>query len=115
MTRWGMPTWVLTSGSADGSSLVLVDSNPLTLSASGDAALWSTGCNNYEADVSVDGNAVAFFTVAGTEEDCDDLVAELEDAFLGALERIDVLERNREQLLLSGESVELTFVPRPDA
>ncbi|MEX1209199.1 MAG: META domain-containing protein [Acidimicrobiia bacterium] len=113
-------TWRLTSGTVDGTALVLVEGYPVTFRVEDDQADGTAACNQYGGRVILDGNTVSFPDgFFQTEMACvDPGVMELEAAFLAALSRVTGSAAGGGELRLSGDGVDLRFIavePEPDA
>jgi heat shock protein HslJ len=104
-------TWILTEATVDDTALVLADEGTVTLNVRDDALFGQAACNNYGADYDVDGYRLTIEFGGMTAVGCAEAVQALEDAYLGALERVDSFERaSDDQLVLAGDGVELVFV-----
>jgi heat shock protein HslJ len=112
---FGDTTWELTSGTVDGEDLVLVDGAPVTLTVTDGQAAGRSACNNYFGELVVDGSSVTPGVFGSTEMACmEDGVMELEAAYLGAMQTVTGVAVEGEELVLTGEGVELRFAAQPE-
>lgn len=96
-------SWELVSGEADGKPIPMLDSHPITIEISEDGAGGTAACNQYFGTPS-DG-------FGQTEMACfPQEVMDSESAFLAALARVTESGAG-EQLVLTGDGVELVFKP----
>ncbi|UOY01104.1 META domain-containing protein [Blastococcus sp. PRF04-17] len=100
--------WELTEGTADG---VALPSAGATLRLADGQAGGVSFCNRFSGSYSLDGDAITFEGLGGTEMGCDPDVMAAESAFLGGLGGVDTVARDGEALLLTGEGVRLRFTP----
>lgn len=104
--------WQLISGTSSGSEIPLVDTHRITLVVEGGEAGGVSACNNYFATLTLDGDAVTFTGIGGTEMACmPEEVMESEAAYLRALGLVTAAARDGELLVLSGPETELRYVP----
>jgi heat shock protein HslJ len=68
-------------------------------------------CNSYFGTVVVNGSAVGFGELGGTDMGCETAVMEAERTFLSALTIVESFEYRSERLVLQGASNELIFDP----
>jgi heat shock protein HslJ len=101
--------WSFVSGSLDGAAIDGADSVTLTadpLSLGGTSA-----CNQYGAGYTIAGTAIVIEDAVSTMMACEDPLMETERAYLDALGRVDTVEMDGVDLVLSGDGVELRFTP----
>ncbi|HUG75050.1 MAG TPA: META domain-containing protein [Acidimicrobiia bacterium] len=111
---FGDRAWGLKSGTVDGSPIVLVDGHDVTLTASNGSVSGTAACNHYSGTLVETGTRSTISEIAVTEMYCGVAgVMELEAAFLTALQRIDTAFNNEDDLVLTGEGVELRFSEIP--
>jgi heat shock protein HslJ len=111
---FGNKAWGLNAGTVDGSPLVLVDGYDLTLTASHGSVGGTAACNHYGGTLVERGTRSTVSDISVTEMYCGLAgVMELEAAFLVGLERIDTAFINEDDLVLTGEGVELRFSEVP--
>jgi heat shock protein HslJ len=102
-------TWVLQRDSigeliADAPAAARVD-----LLIEGDQASGTSGCNLYFGDVQIDGSAITFGTLGGTQMACEQPLMDLEVAYFAALGVVSEYEVSADQLVLTGDDVRLVF------
>ncbi len=109
-------SWQLESGTVDDTPIDIADGNAITMDITTEGDVTSiagtSGCNQYGGGVEVGADTLRISEVFSTMMACDppEIMA-AESAYLGALERVDTVTRNDDQLVLTGEGVELVFVP----
>jgi heat shock protein HslJ len=107
-------TWILDGGSIDG----LVDGVPpgtrVDVRFDDGTASGTSGCNHYSGTYEVDGGAVTFGALGGTEMGCSpQSLMELEAAYLGALGEVREFRVTAAELVLTAGGVRLAFAPEP--
>jgi heat shock protein HslJ len=103
--------WVMTAGSVDGSELPSIPGYDVTLTFDGESLGGVAACNGYGGSFSIDGDSLTITDLFSTEMACiDDGVMDLEAAFLSGLSRADTIAHAEGELLITGDSVSLTFV-----
>jgi heat shock protein HslJ len=108
-------TWELAGGSFDGVELTPIESHPATLSVVDGEAGGIAACNNYGGPFTVEGGEVTVGALFRTEMAClEPGVMELEDVYLAALQQVDAVAVDGEELVLTGPDVELRFVAQPE-
>jgi heat shock protein HslJ len=108
-------TWELVGGSLDGVELTPIASHPVTLSVADGEAGGVAACNNYGGPFTVEGGQVTVGALFRTEMACmEPGVMELEDAYLAALQRVEAVSVEGEELVLAGSDVELRFAAQPE-
>jgi heat shock protein HslJ len=110
--------WELAEGTADGAALPLPAGRGATLRLADGQADGTSFCNQYSATYSLDGDAVAFEGLGGTELGCEPDVMAAETAYLRSLAAVDTVVVEDGGLVLRGDGVELRFtpvVPVPDS
>jgi heat shock protein HslJ len=117
---FGTDTWRLVAATVDGAALVLADGSPVTLRVDNGQLGGTSACNSYGGPVTIlDGVVTIGPDLVMTEMYCmDETVMTLEAAYLVALPRVDTVAVVGEELLLTGDGVELRFEvvpPEPDA
>ena len=111
----GIP-WRLMSGRVGGSLLPLVDGHPITLTLfEKEVGGWAP-CNEYSVEMSRSGSEIDLAPeLLSTAIGCAHEVMESEHSYLDALLGVDTLATSSDQMTLTGEGVELAFVPVPPA
>lgn len=102
-------TWLLVSGEVDGAPLPIAGRVDLTIE---DGTVGGTAaCNQYGGEVVIQGDRFELRDgLSQTEMACDPPeLMETESAYLGALQGIDRIVREGDQLVLTGPDVILTF------
>jgi heat shock protein HslJ len=105
--------WELVSGTASGQPLPQPADVRATLTFEGGEAGGTSFCNRYSAAYTVDGDSVRFEGIGGTEMGCDPAVMAAETAYVTALAMVRTFALDGDDLVLSGEDVELRFRPIP--
>ena len=82
---------------------------PITMSIVGTEVSGRAACNSYFGTVVVNGPAVGFGELGGTDMGCETAVMEAERTFLSALELVESFEYRNNQLVLAGASNALIF------
>jgi heat shock protein HslJ len=101
--------WLLTSGSADGQPIPIVDGTRITFEVQGANVSGQSACNQYFGSIVVDGGIVRIDGLGGTEMACEEPVMQSEAAYLAALARVTAARQDGEALVLLGDGVELRF------
>jgi len=106
-------TWLLSSGSVDGSPIALVAGSEPTMTLSGTDIGGRAGCNLYGGTFAIHGDRITISALSMTEMACDeDRMAE-EAAYSAALDRVDTITLDGDRLVLAGSGVELRFTVVP--
>ena len=103
--------WELAEGTADGAALPLPPGRGATLQLEDGSAGGTSFCNHYSGTYRLDGGAVAFEGLGGTEMGCEPDVMAAESAYLTALGAVGTAAVEGEVLMLTGDRVELRFTP----
>lgn len=103
--------WQLRSGTTDGTAIPQPDGPGATLDVSGDRASGTAFCNHWFATVRADGPGFALEGIGSTEMACRPDVMAAERAYLTALAAVDTATVDGEELVLTGEGVDLRFEP----
>lgn len=102
-------TWVLEAPSTGS----LVDASPadarIDLTFDEEQAHGSSACNSYRGSYAVDGDALTFGPLASTQMACEQMLMDLEAAYLAALGDVTGFEVGNGALTLTGGDVTLTF------
>ena len=105
--------WQLTKAS-DAAGALTGNGTPVTLVIADDSASGQAPCNSYTGAVEIDGESVAFGTIAQTLMACtDDARTELETRYLAALEEVSGSTVTGDTLTLTGDTVTMQFVLLP--
>lgn len=105
--------WEFVAGTAGGAPLPQPAGARATLTLDGEQAGGTSFCNHYSSGYSVSGNTIEFAGLGGTEMGCEPAIMDAETRYLGALGAVDTVAVDGEDLLLTGETVELRFRPVP--
>ncbi len=103
--------WTMAEATVDGEPFELSADRAVTLTVDGSDVSGSSACNTYLSTVAVDGSAVQFTGLGGTEMACEEPLMALEGAYLAALDRVREAANDGAQLVLTGAGVELRFDP----
>ena len=104
--------WEFASGTADGQPLPQPEGSRATLVFDGAEASGQAFCNHFGAPYSLDGDSVRIDDIWVTEMACEQ-VMDAESQFIGALSAISTVAFDGEDLVLTGDDVELRFHPIP--
>lgn len=110
--------WQLVSGTVDGEALVEPPGARATLDLDGGEGRGTAFCNHWFATVRSDGSALSFDEIGSTEMGCEPDVMAAESAYLRALGAVRSAARDGDDLVLTGDGVELRFtavVPLADS
>lgn len=110
--------WRLTSGSVDGEALPILDDHPVTAILQASEIGGTAACNGYGGRLSATGSGVRVEELASTDMACmPDEVMALESAYFAALSRVTQIGVVGEELVMTGDGVELRFtrLEEPDA
>lgn len=107
--------WTLASGRGPHGALTLVDGRPVTLTVDGTTIGGSSACNSYGGTATVDdAGGFAVGQVASTEMACvEPEVTALESAYLAAFGAVRTARLDGDQLVLTGQGVELRYGRTP--
>ena len=102
-------SWVLTTGSLDGMSLEQVADHRVTLIIQGTEIGGIAACNHYGARAVMGADGLRLDGMGMTMMGCGADVMALESVYLRALMRVRQLQRDGDELVASGDGVELRF------
>lgn len=105
--------WELVSGTTAGAALPQPSGTVATLTLDGEQAGGRSFCNHYSSGYTVEGDAIRFEGLGGTEMGCEPDVMAAETAYLTALGIVGTIARDGDDLVLTGDDVELRFRPVP--
>ena len=108
-------SWELTSGTAGGDELPIVDDHPITLTIEGSEIGGTSACNSYGGRVTVKGGQLEIGELGMTAMGCEPPVMAVESAYMAALGAVTSLIGDDGKLVLHGPDVELRFerLPKP--
>ena len=101
--------WELVSGTASGEPLPQPDGGRATLTFDDAQAGGQSFCNHYSSSYTLDGDALRFDAIGGTEMACEPEIMAAETAYVSALGAVTRVARDGDDLLLTGDDVELRF------
>ena len=101
--------WELVSGTSAGEPLPRPEGSRATLTFDDAEAGGQSFCNHYFSPYTLDGDAVRFEGIGGTEMACEPEIMAAETAYVAALGAVTRIARNGDELLLTGDGVELRF------
>lgn len=110
--------WVLVGGSIDGVDTPILEDHRITLTIDGSQIGGVAACNQYGGEITVAGDGLLLEDLVHTDIGCEEPAMSAEVAFIGALARVREIERDGDQLVASGDGVELRFAalePPPTA
>ncbi|MGY2129875.1 META domain-containing protein [Blastococcus sp. SYSU DS0617] len=105
--------WQLTGGTAGGTELPAPPGPRATLELAGDEARGTAFCNRWFATVRLEGDALSLEGIGRTEMGCEPEVMAAESAYVAALAAVDTRTVDGDELVLTGDDVELRFRPVP--
>ena len=105
--------WVLAGGSIDGVDAPVLDDHRITLTITGRTIGGTAACNGYGGEIVMEADGLHLRNLAQTEMACEEpaMAAELE--YMNALARVRAFARDGEELVASGDGVELRFAAVP--
>lgn len=104
--------WRLVAGQFQGQAFQLVAAQPIKLTIRPNRVSGESGCNNYQADASIDSVHFGVGLAARSAMGCGPPeVMALENAYISALASVEVWLLDPGQLFLRGPNVELRFRP----
>lgn len=111
-------SWQLISGRTAAGEVPIIPGWPVTLTIEGTAVAGTAACNSYAGRLVGASGRLSFDELGMTAMGCEPDVMASESAYAAALERIDEIGRDGEELVLSGPDAELRFTrlaPPPTA
>lgn len=101
--------WTLASGNTADGDLVAPGGSRITLSFDGEVARGSTSCNDFGGEYDIDGDELSFDGFDQTLQGCEDERGSFERDYLAALDEVDHVARDGDELTLTGDDVSLQF------
>lgn len=101
--------WVLIGGSIDDVEAPVLEEHRITLMLTGRQISGVAACNNYDGEISVGADGLRIEDLGQTDMGCEELAMSAESAYVGALVRVRRIEREGEELVATGDGVELRF------
>ncbi len=108
----GETSWVLISGSVDGTDLTMVEGFPVTLERTPTGIKGTAACNRYSAVLSDDGGPLFASLYADLVACSDPAAGELQTLALQGLASVTDFELDGDDLILKAIDIELSFSPR---
>jgi heat shock protein HslJ len=105
--------WVLTGGSIDGVDAPVLDDHRITLMITGRTIGGTSACNSYGGEIVMEADGLHLENLSQTEMACEEPAMAAEFEYLNALARVRALARDGEELVASGDGVELRFAAVP--
>jgi heat shock protein HslJ len=105
--------WELVSGTASGQPLPQPDAGRATLAFDAGEAGGQSFCNRYFSSYTLDGDSIRFDGIGGTEMGCEPEIMAAESAYVAALGAVTRIARDGDDLVLTGDDVELRFTVVP--
>ena len=102
-------SWELTSGSADGTEIPIVDDHPITLTIDGSEIGGTAACNSYGGRLTVTSGRLEISDMAMAAMGCQEPAMAAEAAYTAALAAVDSIDGDGDELVLAGPGVELRF------
>jgi heat shock protein HslJ len=102
-------SWELTSGTADGTDLPILDDHPISLTIDGSQIGGSAACNGYGGRLTVTDGRLEIRDMAMTAMGCEEPAMTAEAAYTAALAAVDSIGGDGGELVLTGPGVELRF------
>jgi heat shock protein HslJ len=103
--------WVLESGMLDGAPIAIVEGSAPTMSVDGTRIGGTSACNQYGAEILVEGDVMRFGETSSTAMLCEDDLMATEAAYVSALARVRAATMEDGALILVGDGVSLRFLP----
>jgi len=102
-------TWIAHEMSVDGTMTPPVPENPPYAAFDNGAISGSSGCNSYTGGYEASGGSMAIGPLAATKMACITPLMGQETVYFGLLGQVDSYEVNGDELVLSGNGVELIW------
>ncbi len=101
--------WVLVEGESPDGPVPLVDGWPITLVFDDTSFGGVAACNDYGADASVSGTAITIEGLGWNDVGCGEAVIASEAAFFAAIQNVEAINLDGDELTLFGEASRLVF------
>ncbi|WP_108667331.1 META domain-containing protein [Euzebya rosea] len=108
--RQAIGQWILLDGTVDGESIALPDGERITMEVTRTQVVGAAACNQYSATASVSGDEMTIGSPTSTRMMCAEDIMSAETAYLAGLQRVTSLDSEGEELVLTGDGVQLRFV-----
>ena len=103
--------WQLASGLVGGQAIPLIDGSPVTLNVTGTEIGGNSACNSYGGQFILDGSSIAIGDLMTTLMMCTPEVMDVEIPYTAALQEVDTVAIDSDQLVMTGPGIELRFSP----
>jgi heat shock protein HslJ len=107
-------TWLLTTGTNGDGGVPIIDDHPITLTIEGTELSGVAACNRYGGRFTPVGDGVTVREIGMTAMGCEEAIAASEAAYIAALQHVMNVQRDGDELLLTGPQVELRFSRQPE-
>lgn len=107
-------SWRLTSGTAAGAEVPILDDHPITLTIEGSELYGTAACNEYGGRLAAAAGRLDIGEIAMTAMACGAAAMDAEAAYMRALDLVDRIRIDAAQLVLGGGDSELRFERLPD-
>lgn len=108
--RQAIGQWVLLEGTVDGEVIAVPGGEQITMEITRTQVVGASACNQYSATATIDGGEMTVDAPTTTRMLCADDAMAAESAYVDGLQRITSLDSDGEELVLTGDGVELRFV-----
>ena len=108
-------SWRLERGTVRDVSIRIPEKHPITLEIQGMSVKGTASCNQYGGRIQVAGAGIRIGELMQTEMACEEPAMTAEGLYITGLGLVDNISRDGEALVLSGQEVELRFVPEDGA
>ncbi|AXV09319.1 Lipoprotein [Euzebya pacifica] len=108
--RQAIGQWVLLEGTVDGEAIDVPGGEQITMEITRTQVVGASACNQYSATATIDGDEMTVDAPTTTRMLCADDAMAAESAYIDGLQRITSLDSDGEELVLTGDGVELRFV-----
>jgi len=111
-------SWELTSGHVNGGEIPIVDDHPITVTIEGAEIGGTAACNSYGGRLTITEGRLEIRDLGMTAMACEEPLMAAEAAYTAALEAVESIGVEGDELVLSGPNVELRFsalAPPPTA
>ena len=108
--------WVLTGGSIDGADAPVLEDHRITMTITGSRVGGTAACNSYGGEIAMRADGLHLENLFQTEMACVEPAAmAAEAAYMAALARVREIVRDGDELVATGDRVELRFEALPPA
>lgn len=107
-------SWILTDGTLDGAEVPIVEGSAPTMTVAGSRVSGTAACNGYGTRIVVTDGVTRFDEWGSTAMACEEPLMASEAAFTTAMLRVRAATHTGDDLILTGDGVELRFAALPD-